>query len=135
MLLRQLRAAIARCASVRLTWTSFSAAAKVPASTSGPTAGAVPNAGGVPTGVCWVFCPIEWLADWSEAAAVEPRTAAAELMRNSRREFDTAWTFGKLMGARRRRRRRTRAEQRASLRAGRVARQRGDLAHSCYLSI
>jgi len=48
MLLRQLAAAIARSGGVRSTCTSFSAAAKVAASTSGPTAGAVANAGGVP---------------------------------------------------------------------------------------
>src|SRR6478736_6874421 len=45
---RQLDAAIARCASVSVTWASFSASANVPADTAGPTAGAVPKVGGAP---------------------------------------------------------------------------------------
>src|SRR5262252_470817 len=45
---RQLEAAISRCASVSVICASFSASAKVAAATAGPTAGAVPNVGGAP---------------------------------------------------------------------------------------
>src|SRR6185312_9967679 len=81
MLLRQLAAAIARSASVRSTCTSFSAAAKVAGVTSGPTAGVVPKAGGVPAG-----------GDCSSAEAAAPAAEASialDVTRNSRRDFDT----------------------------------------------
>src|SRR5215470_15485702 len=45
---RQLDAAISRCASVSVTCASFSASVNVPGDTAGPTAGAVPNVGGAP---------------------------------------------------------------------------------------
>jgi hypothetical protein len=48
--IRQLLAAVARSAGVICNHTSFSASAKVAADTSGPTAGAVPKAGGAPGG-------------------------------------------------------------------------------------
>ena len=56
---RQLPAASARSASVNSTCTSFSASAKVAGDTSGPTGGAVPNAGGAPGGRSLGFCA--WL--------------------------------------------------------------------------
>jgi hypothetical protein len=111
MLLRQLLAAIARSAGVRVTWTSFSAAAKVAGSTSGPTGGAVANAGGVPaagsvpaagfgTGGgeagevgCWapavvVVAVAAVVAAAAVAAAVAVPAMAAEVRRKSRREVD-----------------------------------------------
>src|SRR5436190_24326823 len=45
---RQLRDAISRCAGVMVTCISFSASANVAGVTSGPTGGAVLNAGGAP---------------------------------------------------------------------------------------
>src|SRR5277367_5344819 len=61
---------------------SFSASAKVAAVTSGPTAGAVPKAGGAP-GVVVVagFCA-------SADAAVEASRVSVLWVRNSRRDFD-----------------------------------------------
>jgi hypothetical protein len=47
---RQLPAASARSDARKSTWTSFPASAKVDGETSGPTGGAVPNAGGEPAG-------------------------------------------------------------------------------------
>src|SRR5579862_382066 len=92
MLLRQLCAAWARCATVSSTCTRRSAAAKVAALTSGPTAGAVPKAGGDPGGGG------AWGADdgaatgGGPATAAEPTRAAHEVTRNWRREFDMART-------------------------------------------
>ena len=57
MLVRQFPAAVARSAGLMLTWASFSASANVAADTSGPVAGPVPNAGGMPAvGSSAVFC-------------------------------------------------------------------------------
>src|ERR1700723_678143 len=89
MLVRQLAAAIARSASVKSTCTSFSAAAKVAGFTSGPTAGAVPNAGGVPSGVCWDFTAEESFPSGCWAAAAAEASMVVDLTRNSRRDFDT----------------------------------------------
>src|ERR1035437_7668235 len=50
MALLQLPAAIWRAAGLSGAWTSFSASAKVPGETAGPTGGAVPKAGGAPGG-------------------------------------------------------------------------------------
>src|ERR1017187_1543762 len=50
MVVRQLPAATARSVPLSSTCMSFSASAKVEGDTSGPTAGAVPNAGGAPGG-------------------------------------------------------------------------------------
>src|ERR1700678_718661 len=50
MVVRQLPAATARSAALNSTCTSFSASLKVAGETCGPTAGAVPKAGGAPGG-------------------------------------------------------------------------------------
>src|ERR1035437_8590531 len=81
---RQLPATSARSPGVSSTRTSFSASAIVAGEISGPTAGAVPNAGGVPAagvaargGVCASACtPVT-------SAAAE----AAVVVRNSRRDL------------------------------------------------
>ena len=54
---RQFPAASARCSGDIVTCTSFSASTNVAVETSGPTGGAVPNAGGAPgvAGVCGVW--------------------------------------------------------------------------------
>ena len=54
--LRQLLAAITRSAPVISTCTSLAASVKVLGDTSGPTGGAVPNAGGAPGGSSAVCC-------------------------------------------------------------------------------
>src|SRR5689334_20651450 len=84
MLFRQFCAACVRSFSVISTRTSFSASAKVAAETSGPTAGAVPNAGGAPGGeLGGGFC-----ANTRDSAAAASM-AADEVSRKSRREWDT----------------------------------------------
>jgi hypothetical protein len=89
MLLRQADAAMARSFSVRSTCTNFSAAAKVSELTLGPNAGAVANAGGVPT-AGWDFAALDSLAGgWSATAAAEA-SMAVDVTRNSRRDFDTS---------------------------------------------
>src|SRR6185312_1758828 len=82
MALRQFPAASARSASLICTCTSFSASANVATETSGPTGGAVPNAGGAP-GVADVG---SWeLRFGATAAASEPIAAVSK---NCRRAFD-----------------------------------------------
>ena len=75
MALRQLPTAIVRSASVIVTCASFSASANVVADTSGPTAGAVLNAGGAP-GVACVAGVAEPGVE-GEAFSDSPRHAAA----------------------------------------------------------
>src|SRR5512139_523479 len=78
---RQLRAASARSFGERETRTSFAASAKVSAVTSGPTAGPVPKAGGVPAagvgsgGGAWPS---------PRADVARPTAPAAALARKSR---------------------------------------------------
>jgi hypothetical protein len=62
-------------------WTSFSASAKVPPDTSGPTGGAVPKAGGAPGGGAAVFS-----AALRHAAAEAIRAMDARF-RNCLRDF------------------------------------------------
>src|SRR5579871_4531957 len=81
MALRQLPAAWARSAWVRVAWTSFSASAKVAVVTSGPTAGAVPKAGGAP-GV------VEVVGAWALAAVAVARRVRVVSVRNWRRDLD-----------------------------------------------
>jgi hypothetical protein len=93
--LRQLPTAVARSASVIVTWASFSASANVVAETSGPTAGAVLNATGAPgvdgvegsvaAPVCLAF--VSDSPRHAAAAATRPNGAR---MRNCRRVFKTA---------------------------------------------
>src|ERR1700733_13020079 len=89
MALRQLPAAWARSASVRGAWRSFSAPAKSEVVTSGPAAGAVPNAGGMPgvelAGGFW--------ASVREGTAAAARSVSDDWARNWRRDFllDMNW--------------------------------------------
>ena len=69
---------------------SFSASAKVVIVTSGPTAGAVPKAGGAP-GVVGV-------AGFCASAVVEARRVSAVWVRNSRRELDMDSSGGIVAG-------------------------------------
>src|SRR5258708_25175238 len=79
--LRQLPAACDRSAEVNSNWTSFSASANVEVDTCGPTAGAVPNAGGAPAGGSPVFgCFLLQAA----AAPINPN----EVFRKWRRDLD-----------------------------------------------
>src|SRR5579884_2565844 len=79
MVLRQLAAAISRCAGVSSNWTSFSASTKVAVVTCGPAPGAVPKAGGAPGGrSCGAALAMA-------AAAVSDALAR---LRNFRRELD-----------------------------------------------
>jgi uncharacterized protein len=66
--------------------TSFSAASKVEAETSGPTAGAVPNAGGAPAGNA-ALGPAGGVAGFLSQAALAAINAAVAL-RKWRRDFD-----------------------------------------------
>src|SRR5438132_372185 len=66
MLVRQFAAATSRSAAVISTCISFSAAANTLTSISGPTGGAVPNAGGVPDGAA-LGPPALALDGWSMA--------------------------------------------------------------------
>src|SRR5215831_3914659 len=50
MVFRQLSAACYRSSGFSSNWSSFSASAKVPVETGGPTSGDVPKAGGAPAG-------------------------------------------------------------------------------------
>ena len=82
---RQLDAAWARSRGESVTRMSFSASAIVVGVISGPTGGAVPNAGGVPAavveeggGVCASPC----------APTARPATPVAAAARKSRRDFD-----------------------------------------------
>src|ERR1041384_1507252 len=69
MVRRQLSAATLRSFAVSSNCTSFSASANVVVETSGPTWGAVPNAGGAPGVGCDGFCDCVWVV----AAASKPR--------------------------------------------------------------
>ncbi len=69
---------------VSSTCTSFSASAKVAGPTSGPTAGAVPNAGGEPGGGAGALGAAGF-GSLCATATEDPRTAAHEDRRNSRR--------------------------------------------------
>ena len=91
---RQLPAACARSFSVRGNWTSFSASAKVLGVTSGPTAGAVPKAGGAP-GVVGVA------GFWARlvVAAAAPSKVSVLWVRNSRRDFDMCPSGGDCSGS------------------------------------
>src|SRR6516162_6222148 len=82
MLFRQFCAPSARSRPLSSTRTSFSASAKVTAETSGPTAGAVPKAGGVPAGggAC------VWASSFG--ATTSPTSAADDVTRKLRRDFD-----------------------------------------------
>ena len=80
---RQLFAAIVRCASVNCTCTSFSASANVAGDTSGPAAGAVLNAGGAP-GV--VVC-VPGFGSSPRHAASTPSRPMGAWIRNWRRVF------------------------------------------------
>src|ERR1700722_12125317 len=91
MLLRQADAAMARSFSVRSTCTNFSAAAKVSGLTFGPNAGAVANAGGVPT-AGWDFAALDWPVEGGQATAAAEASMAVDVTRNSRRDFDT-WSL------------------------------------------
>src|ERR1022692_2744954 len=82
MVVRQLPAATARSVPVSSTCMSFSASAKVEGDTSGPTAGAVPNAGGAPGGSSAGFCALPGRA---AAAPSNPRDVRD---RNCLRDFD-----------------------------------------------
>ena len=87
MLLCQFCAACARSFSVIATCTSFSAWAKVAGETSGPTGGAVPNAGGAP-GVGSVGIGLSATAGACPlVTAAEPSIESEEVIRNARREF------------------------------------------------
>ena len=68
---RQLAAAILRCASVIVTCTSFSASANVAGVTSGPTAGAVPNVGGAPATGLPAFCVARGLVALARGGGAE----------------------------------------------------------------
>src|SRR5262249_18521828 len=92
--LRQFAAACSRSLAVICTLTSFSASAKVAGETSGPYAGAVPNAGGAPGGVCdgavrVVDNPfgVRSVLRQAAAAAVRPRHAG---VKNGLRELGMA---------------------------------------------
>src|SRR6266508_1652084 len=88
---RQLPAACARSAGVISDRTSLSASANVAALTSGPTGGAVPNAGGVPaTGVTCGAGGATWASAAVRLAAATPTTPAAARARNSLRDSDMA---------------------------------------------
>src|SRR6202521_3249038 len=82
MAMRQLPAAADRSAPPNSTCTSFSASPKVEGETSGPAAGAVPNAGGAPGGGSAGFC------DLLLHAAVAPTRARAVRVTNCLRDFD-----------------------------------------------
>src|SRR5258708_38237087 len=82
MILRQLPAATARSLALISTCTSFSASAKVDGDTSGPTAGAVPKAGGAPGGKSAGFCA---RLEYAAAAPSTPRDVTAK---NCLRDFD-----------------------------------------------
>src|SRR5271168_1583625 len=94
---RQLPAAWARSFSVRGNWTSFSASAKVAAVTSGPTAGAVPKAGGAPgvVGVAGFWARLVLVA------AAAPSKVSVLWVRNSRRDFDICPSGAIVAGAQR----------------------------------
>src|ERR1700690_271982 len=82
MELRQLPAAKASSLALNSTCMSFSASAKVVGDTSGPTAGAVPKAGGAPGGSsegCWL-CPYD--------ATAAPKSARGAWVKNCLRDFD-----------------------------------------------
>src|ERR1700730_4978670 len=83
MSLRLLPAAIVRSLPLSSTCASFSASAKVEGDTSGPTAGAVPNAGGAPGGRSAAF----WVAVLLHAQAVATTPIQARL-RKCLRDFD-----------------------------------------------
>src|SRR5690242_1256627 len=85
MLVRQFCAACARSFSVISTWTNLEASAKVADETSGPTGGAVPNAGGAPGGNAVGFCGS---GSCAAVAVAAPISATDEVIRNSRRDFD-----------------------------------------------
>ena len=78
-------AAWARSAAVYSTCTSFSASAMVAGVTSGPTAGPVPNAGGVPGGGSWTGSPVNARAPSAVAMPTRPST---ERLRKRRRMLD-----------------------------------------------
>src|ERR1700761_7601534 len=83
--LRQLATACLRSPSLKFIWTSFSASAKVNGETSGPTAGAVAKAGGVPGGASEAFC-----GSWLHEVTAMPNRPREPLVRNSLRDFDIA---------------------------------------------
>ena len=73
---RQLFAIIWRCASVICTWSNFSASENVAAETSGPTGGAVLNAGGAPgVGAVDVVPPAPDFCSSARQAATAPSSA------------------------------------------------------------
>ena len=82
---RQFPAASARCSGDIVTCTSFSASTNVAVETSGPTGGAVPNAGGAPgvAGVCGV-CSAK--APSASPTITAPSNPIELCARNSRRE-------------------------------------------------
>src|SRR5512143_2939793 len=83
MVVRQVRAAIVRCACVISTRASFSASANVAGETSGPTAGVVPKVGGAPAGAV----PCCWPSGALRQDATAPRRPNGAVIRNWRREF------------------------------------------------
>src|ERR1700737_3954208 len=84
MSLRQLPAAIVRSLPLSSTCASFSASAIVEGEISGPTAGAVPNAGGAPGGRLGDVCALVP----REGAA--PRRPSDVWVKNCLRDFDTS---------------------------------------------
>src|SRR5713101_2003223 len=93
---RQLPAACARSAGVYWTCTSFSASAIVAGVTSGPTAGPVPNAGGMPAGVSGTCGSAAARA--APGAMAAPARPSAECLRNRRRAM--VMTADCLLGSR-----------------------------------
>src|SRR6266481_675237 len=84
MELRQLPAAAARSVALNFIWTSFSASANVEAETAGPTAGAVPNAGGAPGGRSTGVCA------WLRRATAAPRRPRDVRLKNCLRDLNMA---------------------------------------------
>src|SRR6185437_13793048 len=91
MLTRQFSAASAQSLALICTRINFSASAKVPAVTSGPTPFAVPNTGGEPDGRLPAAAGlVARFVALFEAPAPAPSKAADDMM-NSRRDFDMAF--------------------------------------------
>src|SRR3979411_3556753 len=86
-MLRQLPAAVARSLALNSICTSFSASAKVDGDTSGPTAGAVPKAGGAPGGKSAGFCA---RLEYAAAAPSAPRDVT---LKNCLHDLDIGSSF------------------------------------------